>query len=130
MDIRETASNERWWTSTYNGVAQSNVASIFEGREIPITLEVCHICDGEGSYVNPSVDSHGLSEDDFADAGPDFRQDYFSGVYDIPCALCRGANVIPVPTDEDDLSELDAEANDFYEYQLEVEAERRYFGSY
>jgi hypothetical protein len=46
--------------------------------------------------VNPSIDSHGLSREDF-DQDPDFEEDYFSGVYDVPCYVCSGARVVKAP---------------------------------
>jgi hypothetical protein len=58
--------------------------------------EVCPRCRGEGKHVNPSIDSHGLSREDF-DQDPDFEEDYFSGVYDVPCYVCSGARVVKAP---------------------------------
>lgn len=53
---------------------------------------ICPSCDGEGSYVNPAVDSQGLSAEDLAD--DDFREDYLGGVYDQRCSECRGLRVV------------------------------------
>jgi hypothetical protein len=58
--------------------------------------EVCPRCRGEGKHVNPSIDSHGLTREDF-DQDPDFEEDYFSGVYDVPCYVCSGARVVKAP---------------------------------
>ena len=55
---------------------------------------VCPTCEGKGSHVNPSIDAHGLSSEDFAE-DPDFAEDYFSGAYDVPCAECGGQRVVP-----------------------------------
>lgn len=60
---------------------------------------VCPTCEGRGSHVNPSIDSQGLSAEDF-DEDPDFREDYFSGAYDVPCAECRGNRVVPQCADD------------------------------
>lgn len=60
--------------------------------EIPARRIVCPLCNGKGSHVNPSIDSHGLSREDFDD-DPDFRENYFSGMYDVPCYRCHGKNV-------------------------------------
>ena len=59
-------------------------------------FEVCPRCNGEGKHVNPAIDSHGLSREDF-DADPDFEEDYFSGVYDVECYECKGLRVVKVP---------------------------------
>lgn len=60
--------------------------------EIPASFEVCALCDGRGSHVNPSIDAHGLTADDFAD-DPDFAEDYRRGTYDEPCYRCGGTRV-------------------------------------
>jgi len=64
--------------------------------QIPARYEVCDRCEGRGKHVNPSVDGNGLSQEDF-DEDPDFRENYFSGVYDVPCEDCKGQRVILVP---------------------------------
>ena len=33
--------------------------------ELPARFEVCHTCDGKGKHVNPSIDSHGISSEEF-----------------------------------------------------------------
>lgn len=78
---------------------RSNVMTIFDddGNEhevvLPTRYEVCPVCDGKGSHVNPSIDCNGLSSEDFAD-DPDFREDYFSGRYDQICGTCNGLRVV------------------------------------
>lgn len=54
---------------------------------------VCPTCEGTGTTVNPNVDAHGLTAEDFYD-DPDFAEDYRSGIYDIPCNACRGLRVV------------------------------------
>lgn len=73
-------------------------------REVvfPATFEVCWRCRGEGKHVNPAIDGHGLSQEDF-DQDPDFREDYFSGVYDQTCEECKGLRVL-AEIDEDNLN--------------------------
>jgi hypothetical protein len=63
--------------------------------QVPARYEVCSLCSGKGRHVNPSIDAHGLSGDDFAD-DPDFAESYSSGVYDVECYRCKGQNVEPV----------------------------------
>lgn len=68
-----------------------------EGSEIhvfPARYEVCRTCDGKGKHVNPSIDAHGISRDEFDD-DPGFEEDYFSGVYDVECYECHGRRVVP-----------------------------------
>lgn len=67
--------------------------------EVPLKFDVCPLCDGRGSHVNPSIDAHGLSAEDFAE-DPDFADDYFRGAYDQPCNECGGQRVVPVPDPE------------------------------
>jgi hypothetical protein len=54
---------------------------------------VCPVCNGEGKTVNPNIDAHGLTREDF-DEDPDFAEDYMAGVYDITCAACNGMRVV------------------------------------
>ena len=95
--------------------------------EIPGRFEVCGICDGKGSHVNPSIDAHGLGPDDFAE-DPDFADAYFSGAYDQTCNECRGKRVVMVhnlPDDSPALKALHARWDDADAHFAEVEAERR-----
>lgn len=70
-----------------------------EGNDIeaklPTKMEVCPVCDGHGKHVNPSIDSGGLSAEDF-DEDPEFAEDYMRGTYDVTCNRCGGNNVVPV----------------------------------
>jgi hypothetical protein len=63
--------------------------------EIPTVWEVCPVCRGKGSHVNPAIDCGGLSED-FRD-DPDFMDDYRRGDYDQPCNRCGGRSTVRVP---------------------------------
>lgn len=73
----------------------------FEGDtlDVPCKAEVCGVCDGRGSYVNPAIDGHGITAEEWN--GPDWdddsRQAYLSGGYDVQCAECHGLRVVPVP---------------------------------
>lgn len=74
-------------------------AQVPEG--IPYHWEVCGLCRGKGTVVNPSIDASGLTAEDFAE-DPDFADAYFRGVYDIGCPRCGTRTTIPVadnPTD-------------------------------
>ncbi len=63
-----------------------------EEFEVPFKYEVCGICDGKGTHVNPSVDCDGLTAEDFAE-DPGFLEDYMSGCFDQTCNACGGKRV-------------------------------------
>jgi hypothetical protein len=69
-----------------------------EKVSIPAHYEVCERCRGTGVHVNPSIDGHGLSQEDF-DNDPDFKEAYFSGAYDVTCYECKGLRVVLYPND-------------------------------
>jgi hypothetical protein len=62
---------------------------------LPAKFEVCPTCEGKGTHVNPSIDGHGLTAEDFAD-DPDFEEAYFRGDYDVQCRRCKGERVVAV----------------------------------
>lgn len=66
---------------------------------VPARARVCPRCDGTGTHVNPAVDGHGISMDEWY--GPewddDSREAYMAGRYDVTCEECGGANVVLVP---------------------------------
>lgn len=70
--------------------------------ELPTRFEVCDRCEGRGKHMNPAIDGHGITEDEWN--GPDWddesRETYLSGGYDITCEECKGLRVVPV-VDED-----------------------------
>ena len=89
--------------------------------EVPAKNEVCGNCRGEGRIVNPNIDGHGLTREDF-DEDPQFEEDYFSGVYDIHCPECKGKRVIKTP----DLSQMtDQQKKVYWAYQNDREDEMR-----
>ena len=63
--------------------------------KFPAKMIVCYTCEGRGMTVNPDIDGNGLTREDFEEAGPEFEEDYFAGVYDVTCRTCKGKNVIP-----------------------------------
>ncbi len=97
-------------------------------KEIPAAYSVCNTCEGKGKHVNPSIDSNGLTAEDF-DQDPDFRENYFSGMYDVPCNECHGQRVSP----DVDWKRMTSEDKKFvedwiqehYDYQRECDMERR-----
>lgn len=70
-------------------------AKKIEKPEGPFHWEICDVCRGNGTHVNPSIDCGGLTSQDF-DEDPDFREDYMSGMYDVSCVQCSGSGKIPV----------------------------------
>lgn len=62
---------------------------------LPAKFEVCPTCRGKGSHVNPAIDGHGLTSEDF-DEDPDFREAYVRGDYDVRCRECHGQRVVAV----------------------------------
>src|SRR3990167_6551109 len=63
--------------------------------------QVCPDCEGNGTCVNPAVDAHGITPEEFAE-DPDFAEAYHGGRYDITCPACKGLRVTRerFPTDD------------------------------
>lgn len=103
MDCRDAANNiPKWYESLNNNTMKATVI-LFEDDEeteieIPFKYEVCNVCRGTGSHINPDIDRQGLFYEDFEDPG--FREDYFSGVYDVDCYQCHGQKVVAEIDDE------------------------------
>ena len=98
--------------------------------ELPTHKVVCPCCRGEGTVVNPGIDSHGISQETF-DEDPEFEEAYFSGVYDIMCPWCDGKNVID-EVNVDALSpelrkEYEEDLDNYYDMLAEEEAEKRFY---
>lgn len=122
MDQREMA-----WDPFKGSFNEQTMIGLLYGDEQPVHCHfvVCPTCRGRGSHVNPSIDSHGISSQEFYD-DPEFAEDYFAGTYDVSCAECRGRRVVPRPDDnEPNKDAYDEAVRGHYEYLAEVEAERR-----
>ena len=91
--------------------------------------EVCSACRGRGFYVNPAIDSNGITEDEMYELGDDFREDYMRGVYDVVCDGCDGRRVElvadPDKIDAETMKKIDAGADADNAYEAEREAERK-----
>lgn len=128
MDRRDQS--HQWYTSFH----EDRMVLVLEGAgpdnedlEIPAVFAVCETCDGRGQHVNPGVDAHGLTAEDFAD-DPDFADDYRSGAYDVPCAECGGRRVMPVIAPDAPAALRQLAENwqrDYYAALAEYAAERR-----
>lgn len=75
-----------WWDDDFD---LCELGSEEKPYKIRLRWKVCETCDGRGTHVNPSIDAHGISSEDF-DEDPDFREEYMSGMYDVPCYECSG----------------------------------------
>ena len=96
---------------------------------VPAVYVVCGLCDGRGQHVNPSIDAHGLTAEDF-DMDPDFAEDYRSGAYDMVCAQCDGRRVELVPDvermDDATVHAYNRACEERWAFEREQEAERRF----
>lgn len=145
MDCRDYAAEHGpWWKSLPEAeVNERKMELTFvleddEGEgvahELPLKYQVCGVCRGKGHHVNPSIDADcGLTQEDFEREGPQFREDYFSGVYDVTCYGCGGKRV-EFEIDEEKarrngkealLKAIGAWLDDEYEYRSLCAAERR-----
>ena len=82
----------------FDEATRTLVVQAGEGEEpvrFPARREVCPTCEGKGSHVNPDVDSHGITAAEMFEDG-DFAEDYFGGVFDVPCFECNGLRVVSV----------------------------------
>lgn len=91
-----------------------------DGEKLPSKFELCPVCSGRGTHVNPSIDCDGLTCDDFNE-DPDFAEAYMGGMYDVTCYGCEGKRVIEVV----DESRMDAATLQQYRVQEREEAEFR-----
>ena len=122
---------DRTW-KWYDSFSQKGMVATVEDAEggeleVPCKFVVCDVCDGKGTHVNPSIDAHGISAEEFAE-DPDFAVAYFDGMYDMQCNGCDGQRVVPEPSDDcpQELKDLVEERiRDHYEYEAECAAERR-----
>lgn len=114
-DSRVRALHGHWWVTLDN---KRMVAIAVNEEEILFSYEVCPTCNGKGTHVNPSIDASGLTYEDFVE-DPDLREEYMSGMYDVPCYGCDGQKVVPVPNDKEYFKEDE-------EFRQIQESERRY----
>ncbi len=106
----------------------------FEGEggdvkyEFPCDFQVCGTCDGKGKHVNPSIDAHGITQDEFYE-DPGFEEAYMEGQYDVSCYECNGKRVMPhirrEHIDDKILQFIDEWIQDEISFRAECEFERR-----
>ncbi len=134
-DYRVVAGNKNSWFTTLNEkTMQATVKCEDEDGEIhevivKVCYEVCPTCHGKGKHVNPSIDCNGLSSEDFYE-DPDFRDEYFGGMYDVTCFECHGKNVVPCldrnNNDPSVIKMIDDKLEQDYQYARELAHERKY----
>ena len=109
MDHRDVAAITRKWYKTFNEKQMSATVELpcegdedcSEEIEVPIKFEVCQTCNGKGSHVNPSIDSNGISSEEWDnDWSFEEQEMYMNGGYDVTCYECNGKRVVP-EIDED-----------------------------
>lgn len=67
---------------------------------LPYALVICPSCQGRGSYVNPAIDAHGITGEEWdRDWDDEDRERYLSGGYDVTCDDCHGVRVVPEPVE-------------------------------
>ena len=122
MDIRETKLHPTGWREEGKFLIHKD----YDDNETrhPAEFRVCECCGGEGAVVNPSIDSHGLSSQEF-DEDPDFREDYLRGAFDISCPHCHGRNVTLFPSLPDGIKAYQESEYEERSYYAEIAAERR-----
>lgn len=84
---------------------------------LPSKFVVCHRCEGRGVH---DAWEGGMTMDEMYEQGPDFIDDYFGGMYDVACSVCRGQRVLEVV----DESRVPAALRDMYAQHKQREYER------
>jgi RecJ-like exonuclease len=131
MDCRDVAvRKEKWYTLDEKNMVFT-INKDEEEIKIPARYEVCSVCEGKGSHVNPSVDSNGITADEwYREWNHESREDYLGGLYDVECFECKGKRVVPVPnrdyTNPNDLYIWDKLEEDSYNSAYEEINEMKY----
>ena len=96
------------------------------GDEVVIEVagkhDVCPECEGHGKVLCEGLRGVAFTHEDMSEAGPDFREDYMSGRYDVQCPECHGRRVVVVPDEQYMSDEQKAQLKSHY-LQLEAEAQ-------
>lgn len=134
MDPRDYAAEFGSLFESFDEKTMTAQFEVYDGetdtsKEVCVHMEydVCQTCRGRGKHVNPSIDAHGISGEEFAE-DPDFRDEYVRGVYDVSCYECKGRRVVPVPSKSNPpeiLAAIISRAEDRAEMIREMAAERR-----
>lgn len=133
MDPRDAAAMYNKWYKKFDEHSGMITVKLYDSDtdeeiefEFPAKYEVCQVCCGRGTHVNPSIDAHGISAEEFHE-DPDFAEDYHRGTFDVTCYACHGARVVP-EIDHDSCKwtdELKKAYEKFEDYQVGVAQSRR-----
>lgn len=97
-------------------------------REIPFEWEVCGTCRGKGQHVNPSIDAHGITAEEWDQWSYEEQEEYRNGYYDVPCYECKGRRVSPAlaPRNPSHIRWLQTWTAEAYDERRERERELRF----
>jgi hypothetical protein len=123
-DKRYIAAHRGAW---YDSLDETNMIAFAEietdedevVERVPFKWEVCSTCEGRGKHVNPNVDAHGITGDEWAEWGDEEQSAYLGGRYDVTCYECGGRRVVAVP-DFDRITD-EARRRDIEEHLISVE---------
>lgn len=97
-DPRVHALETKWW----DVLNQDKMLALIKEADadgnahwVRFEFAVCPACNGKGTHVNPSIDCHGITSDEFDD-DPGFFDDYMNGTFDVVCYGCAGNRVRPI----------------------------------
>lgn len=95
-------------------------------KKVPGKYEVCDRCRGEGTHVNPNIDGHGITQEEWeTDWDEEEKETYRSGGYNIICLSCEGKRVELVPDWDNMPQNMATEYEKHLEQQSEWDRERR-----
>ena len=97
-------------------------------HQLPAEWVVCFRCEGNGKVVDPGVDGDGFTMSEMNE-DPDFKEDYFSGFYDIECPVCNGRTTV-LDFAWDNFNEEQNKLYEQYEDQEKFKAECRAIREY
>jgi len=110
MDARDFAANKTKWYESFDENKMEIEVILYDEEDeeevvsFPARFAICDLCQGKGSHVNPSIDSHGITMYEFYD-DPEFAEEYLHGSYDVSCYECKGNRVIP-EINEDEVNNI------------------------
>lgn len=140
MDHRDFASLKgKWWKSIDKKKMMATLVlpcdeececgggECEEEIEVPIIFAVCPTCEGRGKHVNPSIDAHGITAEEWdRDWSYEDRENYISGFYDVSCYECDGDRVVPEINEKFVDKKVLERFNDWRQFLMEEARERAY----
>lgn len=98
-------------------------------RDYPAKYIVCPTCKGKGTT---SLHLGAFTSEDMYELGPEFQEDYMSGMYDEPCPECAGRTTLLVVDFDSCTPVQSALANQYYQSEMrarQMEAAERRMGA-